>query len=295
MELMELLRFPCSETKRPLLRNGLYGARRDWPDDSGHPLIGVPTGSVNGFDCLDVDIEGLGWLNEFGKRLPPTRIHETRSGGKHIFFRHIEGVRNSAGRIAKSVDVRGQGGFIIWWPRQRLRVWDGEIAEWPSWLLLEAISPKRLVHVEETPMCGPFDPCGMGMTVGASSREARYSKAALRNAFDKLANEWPRAEGGGPKRGGRNDLLNKLGFKMGGLVANGWIDGERVVKVLMLAAADCGLVREDGREQCVATILSGLRAGLEHPYPPIQPWGAPNQNTVHTWGSLTQRPKRKAE
>ena len=115
MELMELPRFPCGAGKRPLTAKGFYGARKDWADDSGWPLVGVPTGSVTGFDCLDVDVEGLGWLNEFGNRLPPTRIHETRSGGRHLFFKHVEGVRNSAGRIAKGIDVRGDGGFVVWW------------------------------------------------------------------------------------------------------------------------------------------------------------------------------------
>ena len=137
MDLMKLPRFPCAEGKRPLTTNGLYGARIDWPDDSSFPLIGVPTGSISGFDCLDVDVAGLGWLNTV--ELPLTRMHETRSGGRHLLFKHVDGARNSAGRIASGVDVRGDGGFIVWWPREGLRVWDGGIAEWPHWLLRLAI------------------------------------------------------------------------------------------------------------------------------------------------------------
>ena len=65
-------------------------------------------------------------------------------------------------------------------------------------------------------------------------------------------------------------MLNKLAFKMGGLVANGWIDEALVIRVLMLAAADCGLVRDDGEAQCLATIQSGLTAGMQLPYPQLE-------------------------
>jgi hypothetical protein len=62
-------------------------------------------------------------------------------------------------------------------------------------------------------------------------------------------------------------MLNKLAFKMGGLVANGWIDGKLVVQVLMSASDSCGLLMEDGAERCEAPIRSGLKAGMQHPYP----------------------------
>src|SRR5262249_7754714 len=107
MELTGLLRFPCGLGKRPLRGRGFYCAKSAWDDDSGWPLVGVPTGSANGFDVLDVDRGGLGWLA--AQALPKTRIHETRSGGRHLFFKHVDGVRCSAGRIAPDVDVRGDG------------------------------------------------------------------------------------------------------------------------------------------------------------------------------------------
>jgi hypothetical protein len=64
-------------------------------------------------------------------------------------------------------------------------------------------------------------------------------------------------------------MLNKLAFKMGGLVANGWIAEAVVIRVLLLGAAECGLVRDDGEAQCLATIHSGLSAGMQFPYPPL--------------------------
>jgi len=129
-----LLKFPCTFQKRPLTQWNKT-AKRD-ADIKGWQLVGVPTGSVSGFDVLDVDVAGLGWLDEVWDRLPPTRTHATRSGGRHLFFKHVDGLRNSAGRVREGVDVRADGGFVIWWPRQGLRVLsDAEIAEWPAWLL----------------------------------------------------------------------------------------------------------------------------------------------------------------
>ena len=88
--------FPCRDDKRPLTQQGFYDASLgiEW----NSPLVGVPTGAVNGFDVLDVDLQGLTWLAS--QAIPLTRTHETRSGGKHLLFKHAEGLRNSAGRIA---------------------------------------------------------------------------------------------------------------------------------------------------------------------------------------------------
>jgi hypothetical protein len=45
-----------------------------------------------------------------------------------------------------------------------------------------------------------------------------------------------------------------------------------VIKVLMAAALDCKLIADYGAEQCRATILSGLSAGVQWPYPPLGPY-----------------------
>jgi hypothetical protein len=136
--------FPCLATKAPACPHGFKDATTDpaevhqlwrhWPG----ALVGVPTGAHNGFDVLDVDPRHGGdvWLAQHRASLPQTRIHETRSGGLHILFRHHEAVRNSAGKVAPGIDVRDEGGFIIWWPASSCRVLtDNPLAEWPDWLL----------------------------------------------------------------------------------------------------------------------------------------------------------------
>ncbi len=141
LEVIEALpRFPCSLDKRPLTARGHLDATSNPIDESRWPLTGVPTGTASGLDVLDVD--ATEWLDEHYSRLPATRAHETRSGGRHFLFRHAQGLRCSAGRVAPGVDVRADGGYVIWWPRAGLRVLsDAPIAPWPEWLL--AIAHKK--------------------------------------------------------------------------------------------------------------------------------------------------------
>jgi hypothetical protein len=61
-------------------------------------LIGIPTGETSGLDVLDIDARngGAAWLGEHRRELPQTRVHRTRSGGLHFFFRHEAWLRCSA-------------------------------------------------------------------------------------------------------------------------------------------------------------------------------------------------------
>src|SRR5690242_15495240 len=107
--------FPCLGNKRPATPNGYKDSVRDpeaiarlWRLYPGL-LIGVATGSLSGLAVVDVDLrdDGIGWLEDNFDELPVTRVHETRSGGFHLFYQHRNGVRNSVGKIAPGVDVRG--------------------------------------------------------------------------------------------------------------------------------------------------------------------------------------------
>jgi putative DNA primase/helicase len=85
--------FPCGQDKRPLVARGFHAATTDaavirdwwrrWPD----ALIGVPTGLK--FVVVDVDLqhpEALAWYENNRARLPLTRTHVTKSGGRHLLF-----------------------------------------------------------------------------------------------------------------------------------------------------------------------------------------------------------------
>lgn len=72
----------------------------------------------------------------------------TGSGGMHLFFAHPgHAVRNSAGLLAPGLDVRGDGGYIIAPPSQRVsgrrcawRAAPDTLPELPDWFA-DALRP----------------------------------------------------------------------------------------------------------------------------------------------------------
>lgn len=156
--------FPCLASKRPACPNGFKDAsadpeqlRRLWQAYPG-PLVGVPTGEASALFVVDVDSgrhnEANDWLESVFPHLPPTRWHATKSGGWHLLFKHRAGLRNTAGKLSRGVDTRGDGGYIIWWPfhlglaaphkRQRL-------ADVPDWLCERLIEQPRPIFTASRP------------------------------------------------------------------------------------------------------------------------------------------------
>jgi hypothetical protein len=143
--------FPCNAHETPACPHGFkdaalpeMGLATLWARYPGE-LIGVPTGAVVGFDVLDVDPRNgaRAWYEANRSKLPATRIHRTRSGGLHVLFKHLAGLRNSAGRVAPGVDVRADGGYIVWWPSTGFEHRAVDVQEWPLWLLPAVMTPPK--------------------------------------------------------------------------------------------------------------------------------------------------------
>jgi hypothetical protein len=266
IDLASLLRFPCSRDKHPLVPAWQKNASHR--DHSRWPLVGVPTGEVNGFDVLDIDLVALNWRDQNRDRFPFTQVHTTRSGGWHFLFRHAPGLRNSASRIAPGVDVRADGGFVIWWAREGLPFTSAELADWPDWLLTLAERKTR------EPL-GPYGSVPIPPLVGGKTRNPRLRKKSLIREVESA------------RPGKRNVVLNWAAYQLGAMIAEGAIKHIDAENELRSAAVLNGLWREDGAEQCMATIHSGLRAGIgqgkERPMAPMvsaptaKPQGKPKQ------------------
>jgi hypothetical protein len=160
--------FPCGANKHPTrpAAEGGEGCKdattdpeciawmwRNWPG----PLVGIATGAASGISVLDVDRKhpvGIAWWREHCVRLLPTRAYETKSGGLHLYFLHVDGVRNSQGKLCKGIDTRGEGGYILSWFAAGFACHDhSPPAAWPAWVLdeLARTPPAPAVVTGEVP------------------------------------------------------------------------------------------------------------------------------------------------
>jgi hypothetical protein len=98
----------------------------------------------------------------------------------------------------------------------------------------------------------------------ASAYQSNYAGRALGNACFELRH---------CEEGARNNLLNVLAYKMGRLMARGWISRQRVEDYLLRCCEANGPLKDDGIQQCLATIASGLSAGVLRPYHDVWPEG----------------------
>jgi hypothetical protein len=259
--------FPC-RNKKPCLEGGYLAATSE-PDKIAalflrcrNAEIGVPTGKTNGFDVLDVDPRHGGdkFFEENKHRIPLTRTHKTPSGGWHLLFRHALGLRCSSGRIADGIDVRADGGFVVWWPSQFYPVQEAPVSDWPAWLL-ELAREKQHKHTavdykrDGTPMIWQLSQADrelpkplyfkvLDLMPDASGRDRRRVAGLLNVLVRKCEN--------------RNDALNSIGFSFRELISTGVIDRSAAESLLIDAATLNGYIAKDGLCAAIATIRSGL-------------------------------------
>lgn len=169
--------FPCRPDKRPLTGHGFKDASTDpaqitaWWTEFPAALIGVPTGESSGLLAIDIDPDGAAWYAEHFDRLACGRIHRTKRG-HHLLYRMptIE-IRSSAGKIAPGVDVRAEGGYLIWWPAHGHAATGDldDIGDAPDWII---------DLLKEKPRQAASDVAGAPTTEG--QRNGYLSKEAYR-------------------------------------------------------------------------------------------------------------------
>jgi hypothetical protein len=215
------------------------------------PLIGVCSGQPSGIDVLDLDLakhpEALVWWEQNKTKLPRTRTHRSRSGGLHLLFYHQPNRRNSQSNIGKGIDVKGTGGYFVWWPAAGFPVVDdAELADWPDWL-----DPEPL-QISATPQV-----CPRGLTPTRS--RYHYGEAALDNACRKII-----AAG----EGSQEQTINNESFSIGTLAAAGGLGEGFALAALQWAAQQvCSYdqARPWRREALRGKVERAFNTGLQHP------------------------------
>lgn len=227
--------FPCLPNKAPACERGfkaattdLEGVRNLWRRWPG-PLVGIATGAPSDLAVLDIDVKkgGGDWWAEYREHLPHTRTVRTRSGGLHLWFRHVSGLRCSASTVACGIDVRADGGYVIAWQCAGLPVLrEMPPAPWPVWL--HAVEARPAPRAPDRPRV-PDD-------VQTEALE-RFIKASA--------------------EGERNKRLFWAGCRMAGMVASRLIGETEAENLLACAAMATGLPEAEARK----TARSGLAAG----------------------------------
>jgi hypothetical protein len=145
---------PCRpRDKRPATANGVKDATtnltalRHWWNHEPQSNVAIATGLISGvfvldLDGLDAEAELSRLEREYGQ-LPQT-VQTITARGRHLFFKMTTRlVRNSTGKIAPGIDVRGDGGYVLAppsvHPSGRRYAWSVDSAstfsEAPEWLL----------------------------------------------------------------------------------------------------------------------------------------------------------------
>ena len=144
--------FPLlARDKRPATGHGLKDATRDpalirgWWAENPEFNIGVATGAASRIFVVDVDDAEaeLRKLETANGTLPAT-VESITAKGRHLFFRWPKfKIRNSVGKLAPGIDIRGEGGYVVGppsiHPSGRRYHWSVDsakrTAEAPDWLL----------------------------------------------------------------------------------------------------------------------------------------------------------------
>ena len=278
--------FPAGPDKRPLLvgwqdkASTEEGQIRNWWLTNPAALPAIIVGRV-GLVVIDCDRhpggnDGIKAFNRLvstnGGKLVNMPMTRTAGGGAHLFFKQPLGkaLGNGRGDLPDGIDVRGVGGFVVapgavlpdgkrWQPvDDRPLLVDafkaGTIPELPRWLA-DIIRPNRQTNG------GTLDQyTSTPFSTSDSSRGQAYAAAALQGAAAELS---------AARTGKRNEMLNAMAFRLGRMIARGWVD-EKIVADALLGACDANkYLREHGHRATMKTIESGIVAGRKEPHPDL--------------------------
>lgn len=201
--------FPVRANKAPACDNGFKDAVNT-PEEAEElwrnkdaPLLGIDCGRSNIW-VLDIDADGLDWLEKNRDIIPETQYYKTPRSGFHYVFAGHPAIRNSISKIADGVDVRGIGGYVCRGEGYQI-IHDADVAEASPELIhlaLEANSETASSHAPAPAAPTKVDVWGK-LTDGREAKMAEmvYAKCldAVREvgfdkAYEKVASEYSEYE-----------------------------------------------------------------------------------------------------
>jgi Bifunctional DNA primase/polymerase, N-terminal/AAA domain len=253
--------------KRPAISGWREAASTDaeqikqWWATFPDAVPGIELGRSNLF-VVDLDrhpggADGVAAFKTFRNDNPVPRCPTTKtpSGGYHLYFRQpdSEPLGNRTGTLPRGIDCRGGGGWTVA-PGAVFEKW-----RWGNTVDLKAapaVPDWILSAIRARKIDGDFSAAGTSQEA-TGKRERAWAEAALRSEANKLA---------ATERGRRNTTLNTAAFRLGGMVARSWIGQHTVEGALLDACLSNRLVQDDGRQAVLATIKSGIEAGVQSPH-----------------------------
>lgn len=242
--------------KHPRTRHGFKDASKDLElielisDEVPHANIAVPTGAASGIAVVDIDGErgekSVQALAERNFIFPETATVRT-GRGRHLYYRHVSGLRNSASVLMPGIDIRGEGGQAVLPPSMHI---SGRVYTWdPSPLDLKPrIMPLWVLNLLED--------------LRKKKQASRYHDEAAagyrggKAPLDRVRDFAERVARLSPDSGRRNVELNRNAF-IGFLIAKETGLSDREVEHHFLAAAKaCGLPLNEAR-----TTINSARRG----------------------------------
>ncbi len=217
--------------------------------------IGLRTGRVSGVVVVDVDEGGRvpSWCQALK---PPTVV--TGSGGLHFYFRAPQqGLKNSAGKIGAKIDVRGDGGQVVFPGSTHPKT--GHQYAWATGASIDDRAlpdmPRRVVDLLNGKQTAQTQRTRETLSVDVHG-STPYGMRAVHNEIARLQ---------AAPEGQRNDTLNRVAFSLGTLADTGHLGTayDWVMDTLESVAIACGLTQRESK----ATIRSGFAEGVSRGRP----------------------------
>jgi hypothetical protein len=223
---------------------------------------GMATGKTSGVFVLDADgPQGTASVVIMG--VPETMVVTTGrvDDGRHFYYllpNEETTIRNSTGKVAPGIDIRGDGGYVVIPPSVHS---SGKVYDY-SHFIAPVIAPDWLVKLAQGPSVEPSAPLPSDYAP-ATDEQKLYAQ----NILAKQCLEFAGMPAG---TGTRNDALNRMCYTLGGLIRTRCLD-QNVVEQKVFAAV-AGYAQTEGWAGVYATMRSGLTSGYAKPwFPPVAP------------------------